>query len=704
MADGSWGNDPVQSMGMDEHDAHAIFDKVFGAGKWKPTGGYRTPAREDELRREGAETVPAGHTSAHSEGTPDAPGAYDIVVDGLSPAEAAEKLEQSGYKFSKLFPEGASGTQGGHLHVQPSMQFRDDWGNDPVVAAPKSDKPAPEVPKPKPTPLQRAADVGTGTANAFGHVLMEGVRGQQDAGRQLERDLTTQETPAQRVADAALPGARLGGDLVNVLGGSLMSGLAKGGIGEPIVNTLKATVGDPVKALSGGQYELDPGQVGNLTLMAAGGAGEAGEGAALAGRARAAGVAPEALQANEAARVTAPAANTLKAVTKGPAKGFFEPSDPVHAAAVKRLEAEGVRPSQYQRAGGEKQRMAESLKADPYVGPAIRHTEREANDSFNRALYNKVLAPTGERLPDSVPVGRDGVAAVEKHLSDAYDRVLPHVRLSADKSLTDQLAGIRTGVAKLGRPQEQQYEAILNQDVLHHFGPEGMDGKTFKKVESDLLRQSRDLKGSPDPNARGLGHALEDTLDALRQDMVDHSPAKYRKELEGINRSYAMFTRLQDAATTRRGSAGEITPGDLLGAVRKGDRSVRKGAFARGDALLQDFAEDADRVLTPQHGTSHTPEIQQNLNFLRGHGVMGGTLGGVAGGVTGGVEGAAIGTALGGAADIALAKLTNIAARRALTARSNANPTNYLKAAQQRSFAPAAAVPAIAAPTGATQQ
>jgi hypothetical protein len=715
MPDGSWGNDPIQSMGMDQHDAHVIFDKVFGVGKWKSTGGYRTPQREDELRAEGAQTVPPGHTSAHSEGTPDAPGAYDIVVDGMSPSEAAEKLEKSGYKFTALFPEGASGSQGGHLHVAPSMQFHDDWGNDPVVTAPKPTKAATDATAQAVTAGEKAAEEGTQrtrptplqqVASNTGHVLMEGVRGNEQAQRAGFADLTTDPMKRplnEQVADAAVPFARPAKNLMDMAGGGLVAGLAKGAVGEPVVNALKATVGDPVKSLTGGKYELDPGQIGNMALMAAGGLAEGAEVASLAGRARTAGVAPEALQANEAAR-TAASANTLKTVAQ---PKFFEPDDPTHAAAVKRLEDAGVRPAQFQRSGGQKQRFFESLKADPYVGPAIRAEERQAGESFNRALYNKVLAPTGERLPDTIPVGRDGVAAVERRLGDAYDRVLPHVRLSADKNLTDQLADIRTSVAKLGAPQEQQFEAILNQDVLHHFTAEGMDGRTFKKVESDLLRQSRNLKGSPDPNARGLGYALDDTLDALRQDMVDHSPAKYRKELQNLNQSYAMFTRLQDAATARKGGAGEITPGDLLGAVKKGDRSVRKGSFARGDALLQDFAEDADRVLSPRHGTSHTPEIQQNLNFLRGHGVLGGTVGGMAGGAAGGVEGAAIGSVVGGAADIALARLTNLAARRALSGGRGTQPANYLRAVTKRPPVAALAAPGslpTGLPTGGAQQ
>jgi hypothetical protein len=98
-----------------------IMNRVFGAGTWRETGGYRTQATENKLRAEGALTVPVGEVSRHSMGTPDAPDAYDVVVAGLSPEQAADRLRHSGIPFRRLFPEGVHGTQGAHLHVEPAL-------------------------------------------------------------------------------------------------------------------------------------------------------------------------------------------------------------------------------------------------------------------------------------------------------------------------------------------------------------------------------------------------------------------------------------------------------------------------------------------------------------------------------------------------------------------------------------------------------
>ena len=101
-----------------EDDFHTTMNKVFGEGRWRQTSGYRTKAQEDELRRQGAGTVAPGHTSRHSIGGPEAPGAYDAVVDHLPLSAAAAKLRSAGGPFSRVLAEGAHGSQGAHLHVE----------------------------------------------------------------------------------------------------------------------------------------------------------------------------------------------------------------------------------------------------------------------------------------------------------------------------------------------------------------------------------------------------------------------------------------------------------------------------------------------------------------------------------------------------------------------------------------------------------
>ena len=100
------------------HDFQATMDRVFGAGRWRETSGYRSPAQEDALRRQGAGAVAPGHLSAHSLGGSEAPGAYDAVVERMSAASAAARLRRAGAPFARVLAEGAHGGQGPHLHIE----------------------------------------------------------------------------------------------------------------------------------------------------------------------------------------------------------------------------------------------------------------------------------------------------------------------------------------------------------------------------------------------------------------------------------------------------------------------------------------------------------------------------------------------------------------------------------------------------------
>ena len=96
----------------------AALDEVFGPGRWRETSGFRTRAQENALRRQGAGTVAVGRVSRHSIGGPQTPGAYDVVVPGMSQAQAAAKLKAAGQGWGRVAAEAAHGREGAHLHLE----------------------------------------------------------------------------------------------------------------------------------------------------------------------------------------------------------------------------------------------------------------------------------------------------------------------------------------------------------------------------------------------------------------------------------------------------------------------------------------------------------------------------------------------------------------------------------------------------------
>jgi hypothetical protein len=336
--------------------------------------------------------------------------------------------------------------------------------------------------------------------------------------------------------------------------------------------------------------------------------------------------APKGVPAPTAAQAGIPSDSMIgKAVDKSAApKELPKPSGP-YAEAVKKLQAEGVDLTLGQSHGGIVRRAEEAHKSNPLTGTAIREAENRSIQTFNKAGYNRVLANIGEKF-DGNEIGRAGVKQVGDKLDRAYEAIKPKLKLTPDDQLLTDMANTRTEVSEMPEAQEKQFETIINNRFLKRVGQDGtIDGATFKQIESELTYLASTYKSSADAAHRELGGALSDVVTALRENLERSSDPSVREELKKINTGWAMLTRLESAASRRAGSGGVFTTGDLLQAVKSGDRSARKRTFARGDALMQDFAETAHTVLPDRLPDSGTTERQMWNNLtgiiLKGAGI-----------------------------------------------------------------------------------
>ena len=267
----------------------------------------------------------------------------------------------------------------------------------------------------------------------------------------------------------------------------------------------------------------------------------------------------------------------------------------------------GVRLTPGQMAGGMARRAEEALGSQPVVGSMVRHAQNAALADFNRAAINRALEPMGARLPPGVAAGNEAIGAARTTLGAAYDRLLPRMSFTADRQFAADLQNLGTLVSEMPPPQAAQFRTIVRNRLMQRLQPNGrMDGETLKQVESELANAAAEWRPSGDAAHRQLATALDEVRNLLRQNLQRQNPA-HAGELQNINAAYARFKRVEAAAANRSTSDGVFTPGDLLTAVKRGDRTAGKGAFARGDALMQDIAQQGQRVLgriLPDSGTT----------------------------------------------------------------------------------------------------
>lgn len=265
---------------------------------------------------------------------------------------------------------------------------------------------------------------------------------------------------------------------------------------------------------------------------------------------------------------------------------------------------EGVTPTPGQILGGQVQRAEDKAMSIPIVGDAIRSARSRAIEEFNEAALNRALAPIGQTVNR---VGREGVDDVGRAIGNAYDDLMPRLNFRADNQFAQELGTLQQMTQTLPPAQAAQFESIVRNQVVGRLTPQGgATGQNFKAIESELGRLGNSYRSSAVAGERELGMAIGELQSSLRS-ALERSNPQAASELSKINQAFANYTRIQRAAGGVGATDGVFTPAQLSSAVRAADSTARKGAYARGDALMQDLTDAGRGVMNqvvPNSGTS----------------------------------------------------------------------------------------------------
>lgn len=284
------------------------------------------------------------------------------------------------------------------------------------------------------------------------------------------------------------------------------------------------------------------------------------------------------------------------------ATGFIKGATP--SKYVELLRKEGVTPTAGQILGGAWQRAENKLESIPILGDFITKGHKEGYEEYNKAILNRALKPIGETTDK---VGREGVQEVESKLNQYYDKILPELGFLPDDEFVQKMSTIKQMVGQLPRNEQKSYANIMQRIESQASPNGGMVGETFKEVESLLNTEAKRFGKSTDAYQQSLGDALSETLKTYRE-VLPRSNPNYADELTKANTGWANYARIRDAANRTAAGANEgiFSPAQLAQAVRSQDKTVGKGASAKGKALMQDIAEAGTNVLSPKYPDSGT--------------------------------------------------------------------------------------------------
>lgn len=298
-----------------------------------------------------------------------------------------------------------------------------------------------------------------------------------------------------------------------------------------------------------------------------------------------------------------------------PAAGsLLAPAASRATSAAQRLAGEGVQLTPGQAVGGMAMRMEDRLMSMPIMGDAIRAARTRGNESLNRAVYNRVLSPIGEKTDK---MGRAAVDEARRKISQAYDDVLDQVTFTPDNAFAQNIADLRNMAQALPAKERRAFEGVLQREVLDPLSKgRAIDGRAFKDIETQLGNQAQKYRRSTDAYQQDVGNAIGELQNALRENLMRMNPQQAER-LRNVNEAFANFVRLENAAGRIGAQDGVFTPQQLASAIRQTDRSTRRGAYARGDALMQDLSDAAQSRMSAQIPDSGTAE-RLMVNLLAG--------------------------------------------------------------------------------------
>lgn len=294
---------------------------------------------------------------------------------------------------------------------------------------------------------------------------------------------------------------------------------------------------------------------------------------------------------------------------------------PKPAEGVSILINAGVKMTPGQRLGGAWKRAEDGATSIPFAGDMIRSAQRRAVGDFDTVVANKALSHVNARLPADT-FGNEAVKFTERTIGDAYESVLKQVQtVQKDSQFANELATLQGMVRTSPLPKEVkgQFDSVIKNQITGKFqGQNTMTAQTYKDAESELGRLASKYQADPSADKQLLGDALQEAQAALRTLLERSAGPGLAKDAKAANAAWAEFKRMQRASTFLGAEDGIFTPENYLNAVKALDRSKDKGAFARGDALGQELAQDAVRVLGRKVPDSGTPFRTMMAEPLKG--------------------------------------------------------------------------------------
>ena len=318
---------------------------------------------------------------------------------------------------------------------------------------------------------------------------------------------------------------------------------------------------------------------------------------------------------------------------------------PITEGAKKLIKA-GTPVTVGQAVGGGIRKVEQALKSLPFLGDPIVEAEIRATQGFTKTAFREALKPLqkyGINLNKEfkgLETGNQLYAKAEQLINKSYQKLVPKLKFPNQSDLQPIYDDIILKQTEfLPKSVGNTFLKDMDEIVYANFGADGvLTGQGFKNIQSGLRGIIRDFSSDPNKLTRDYGKSYSLVLDALNKTLIKNNP-KYAKELQDLDFSFKTLNFTIGKAVEKGGNkTGTFTPSNLMSAIRSADPSLRKSDFRKGEAVLQDLANEGQalNMTLPDSGTATRSLFTTGLG-LNTAGAVGGVDPVITGALTGGL-------------------------------------------------------------------
>lgn len=292
---------------------------------------------------------------------------------------------------------------------------------------------------------------------------------------------------------------------------------------------------------------------------------------------------------------------------------------------VRLLREAGVDLTPGQRTGGPVKVAEDIAMRFPIVGTAIRGARQRGGESMNVAAVQRALNPIKGKVNPNIAVGGELVAdareQIGNHLNEAAARI-PRVRNTPefDAAVTNARETLVDDAART------RFDAVVNRYLnMGKLDGGELTGADVRRIESKVNEAARARLKSPNTDDQEIGVALREVVDGAKELLEANADPQTGAMLRDGRLAWANLVRVMKAS--EKSGADTFTPSQLNSAVSATE--ARRSNVATGDALMQDYARAAKRIMPDSFGNPGTPDATLAAGglFYAGSNPVGGALG-----------------------------------------------------------------------------